>query len=122
MRRLGFQIQRQRTCSIRTFFSSLSFNTHGRNMTDPHTEFDRQLQELADQARFWGAFGLYAFVSMAHFSAQVLLLWTYICIFFIERGMGCSLEHYRPNFWLVVCRRNPSRQIVRELYILMLAL
>ncbi|KAD4983250.1 hypothetical protein E3N88_19921 [Mikania micrantha] len=26
------------------FFSSLSFNTHGNNMTDPDTEFDRQLQ------------------------------------------------------------------------------
>lgn len=26
------------------FFSSLSFNTHGRNMTDPETEKDRQLQ------------------------------------------------------------------------------
>lgn len=26
------------------FFSSLSFNTHGKNMTDPETEFDRQLQ------------------------------------------------------------------------------
>ncbi|KAG8641632.1 hypothetical protein MANES_12G012500v8 [Manihot esculenta] len=27
------------------FFSSLSFNTHGHNMTDPETEKDRQLQE-----------------------------------------------------------------------------
>ncbi|XP_021899771.1 probable arabinosyltransferase ARAD1 isoform X3 [Carica papaya] len=27
------------------FFSSLSFNTHGKNMTDPETEVDRQLQE-----------------------------------------------------------------------------
>lgn len=26
------------------FFSSLSFNTHGRTMTDPETEVDRQLQ------------------------------------------------------------------------------
>ena len=26
------------------FFSSLSFNTHGHNMTDPETEADRQLQ------------------------------------------------------------------------------
>ncbi|XP_047312476.1 probable arabinosyltransferase ARAD1 [Impatiens glandulifera] len=26
------------------FFSSMSFNIHGRNMTDPDTEFDRQLQ------------------------------------------------------------------------------
>ncbi|XP_023741737.1 probable arabinosyltransferase ARAD1 [Lactuca sativa] len=26
------------------FFSSMSFNTHGKNMTDPDTEFDRQLQ------------------------------------------------------------------------------
>lgn len=26
------------------FFSSLSFNVHGRNMTDPDTEIDRQLQ------------------------------------------------------------------------------
>lgn len=26
------------------FFSSLSFNTHGHNMTDPDTEIDRQLQ------------------------------------------------------------------------------
>lgn len=28
------------------FFSSLSFNTHGRNMTDPETEKDRQLQVI----------------------------------------------------------------------------
>ena len=28
------------------FFSSLSFNTHGHNMTDPDTEIDRQLQVL----------------------------------------------------------------------------
>lgn len=28
------------------FFSSLSFNTHGKNMTDPDTEFDRQLQVI----------------------------------------------------------------------------
>ena len=26
------------------FFSSLSFNSHGRNMTDPATEVDHQLQ------------------------------------------------------------------------------
>lgn len=26
------------------FFSSLSFNTHGHNMTDPKTRIDRQLQ------------------------------------------------------------------------------
>lgn len=26
------------------FFSSLSFNSHGRNMTDPDTEIDRKLQ------------------------------------------------------------------------------
>lgn len=26
------------------FFSSLSFNVHGHNMTDPDTEIDRQLQ------------------------------------------------------------------------------
>ena len=30
------------------FFSSLSFNTHGRNMTDPETEKDRQLQVILD--------------------------------------------------------------------------
>lgn len=29
------------------FFSSLSFNTHGHNMTDPKTKIDRQLQVLA---------------------------------------------------------------------------
>lgn len=28
------------------FFSSLSFNTHGHNMTDPETEVDRRLQVL----------------------------------------------------------------------------
>lgn len=28
------------------FFSSLSFNSHGRNMTDPDTEIDHQLQVL----------------------------------------------------------------------------
>ncbi|XP_019058336.1 PREDICTED: probable arabinosyltransferase ARAD1 isoform X2 [Tarenaya hassleriana] len=39
------------------FFSSLSFNTHGKNMTDPDTEFDRQLQvELMDylwNSKYW---------------------------------------------------------------------
>lgn len=34
------------------FFSSLSFNTHGKNMTDPDTEFDRQLQVKFD-SEFW---------------------------------------------------------------------
>lgn len=29
------------------FFSSLSFNTHGKNMTDPETEVDRQLQVVS---------------------------------------------------------------------------
>ncbi|KAG1363482.1 putative arabinosyltransferase ARAD1 [Cocos nucifera] len=34
------------------FFSSLSFNTHGHNMTDPDTEIDRQLQiDLLDFLR-----------------------------------------------------------------------
>lgn len=31
------------------FFSSLSFNTHGKNMTDPDTEVDRQLQVKFDR-------------------------------------------------------------------------
>ncbi|XP_078435108.1 exostosin family protein [Wolffia australiana] len=39
------------------FFSSLSFNTHGRNMTDPDTMIDRQLQEdllnLLRSSRYW---------------------------------------------------------------------
>ncbi|KAK4283476.1 hypothetical protein QN277_000423 [Acacia crassicarpa] len=39
------------------FFSSLSFNTHGRNMTDPATEIDRRLQiDLIDylsQSKYW---------------------------------------------------------------------
>ncbi|KAF2292881.1 hypothetical protein GH714_029575 [Hevea brasiliensis] len=39
------------------FFSSLSFNTHGRNMTDPETEKDRQLQvdviEFLSQSKHW---------------------------------------------------------------------
>lgn len=29
------------------FFSSLSFNSHGHNMTDPDTEIDRQLQVIS---------------------------------------------------------------------------
>ncbi|XP_021639834.2 probable arabinosyltransferase ARAD1 isoform X2 [Hevea brasiliensis] len=39
------------------FFSSLSFNTHGHNMTDPETEKDRQLQvdviEFLSQSKHW---------------------------------------------------------------------
>ncbi|GLT30154.1 hypothetical protein SLA2020_049720 [Shorea laevis] len=39
------------------FFSSLSFNTHGHNMTDPETEKDRQLQiellEFLRQSKNW---------------------------------------------------------------------
>ncbi|KAL6969280.1 hypothetical protein U1Q18_029003 [Sarracenia purpurea var. burkii] len=31
------------------FFSSLSFNTHGHNMTDPATEIDKQLQVTGDK-------------------------------------------------------------------------
>lgn len=39
------------------FFSSLSFNTHGKTMTDPETEIDRQLQiDLLDflkKSKYW---------------------------------------------------------------------
>ncbi|XVE85308.1 hypothetical protein DITRI_Ditri17bG0081200 [Diplodiscus trichospermus] len=39
------------------FFSSLSFNTHGHNMTDPETEVDRQLQvellEFLQQSKYY---------------------------------------------------------------------
>ncbi|XP_065852243.1 probable arabinosyltransferase ARAD1 [Euphorbia lathyris] len=39
------------------FFSSLSFNTHGHNMTDPETEKDRQLQveviEMLYGSKYW---------------------------------------------------------------------
>ncbi|KAI5578476.1 hypothetical protein BDE02_08G030000 [Populus trichocarpa] len=39
------------------FFSSLSFNTHGRNMTDPETEKDRQLQvdliDFLQKSKYW---------------------------------------------------------------------
>ncbi|XP_006302174.2 probable arabinosyltransferase ARAD1 [Capsella rubella] len=39
------------------FFSSLSFNTHGKNMTDPDTEFDRKLQvelmEFLENSEYW---------------------------------------------------------------------
>ncbi|KAE9608342.1 hypothetical protein Lal_00026182 [Lupinus albus] len=39
------------------FFSSLSFNTHGRTMTDPATEIDRKLQvdvmELLRKSKYW---------------------------------------------------------------------
>ncbi|KAK3443325.1 hypothetical protein EUGRSUZ_B03487 [Eucalyptus grandis] len=39
------------------FFSSLSFNTHGHNMTDPATEIDRELQidllEFLRQSKYW---------------------------------------------------------------------
>ncbi|KAK7246988.1 hypothetical protein RIF29_41862 [Crotalaria pallida] len=39
------------------FFSSLSFNTHGHNMTDPKTEVDRRLQidlmELLRKSKYW---------------------------------------------------------------------
>ncbi|KAL5537793.1 hypothetical protein UlMin_042233 [Ulmus minor] len=39
------------------FFSSLSFNTHGHNMTDPQTRFDHQLQidllKLLGESEYW---------------------------------------------------------------------
>ncbi|GAB2280626.1 hypothetical protein Dimus_015253 [Dionaea muscipula] len=39
------------------FFSSMSFNTHGHNMTDPETEVDKQLQievvNLLGQSKHW---------------------------------------------------------------------
>ncbi|KAF8098178.1 hypothetical protein N665_0272s0043 [Sinapis alba] len=39
------------------FFSSLSFNTHGKNMTDPDTELDRLLQvelmEYLENSKYW---------------------------------------------------------------------
>ncbi|KAI4343382.1 hypothetical protein L6164_010737 [Bauhinia variegata] len=39
------------------FFSSLSFNSHGHNMTDPATKIDRQLQidliELLRKSKYW---------------------------------------------------------------------
>ncbi|XP_072999095.1 probable arabinosyltransferase ARAD1 [Typha latifolia] len=39
------------------FFSSLSFNVHGRNMTDPDTEIDRQLQvdllDILRKSKYW---------------------------------------------------------------------
>lgn len=35
------------------FFSSLSFNTHGHNMTDPDTKYDRQLQVCRFSVRFF---------------------------------------------------------------------
>ncbi|KAI3423080.1 Exostosin domain-containing protein [Psidium guajava] len=39
------------------FFSSLSFNSHGHNMTDPETEIDRKLQidlmEFLRQSKYW---------------------------------------------------------------------
>ncbi|KAI4336590.1 hypothetical protein L6164_015100 [Bauhinia variegata] len=39
------------------FFSSLSFNSHGHNMTDPATQVDRQLQvdliEILRKSKFW---------------------------------------------------------------------
>ncbi|KAL1366662.1 probable arabinosyltransferase ARAD1 [Arachis ipaensis] len=39
------------------FFSSLSFNTHGHTMTDPDTEFDRQLQvdlmDILKKSEYW---------------------------------------------------------------------
>lgn len=35
------------------FFSSLSFNTHGRHMRDPETQIDRQLQVLDSQFSFF---------------------------------------------------------------------
>ncbi|AEE34641.1 Exostosin family protein [Arabidopsis thaliana] len=43
------------------FFSSLSFNTHGKNMTDPDTEFDRLLQvelmEFLENSKYWNRSG-----------------------------------------------------------------
>ncbi|KAM6562518.1 hypothetical protein CsatB_022516 [Cannabis sativa] len=43
------------------FFSSLSFNTHGHNMTDPKTRVDRQLQidllEILRVSKYWKRYG-----------------------------------------------------------------
>ncbi|XP_062110660.1 probable arabinosyltransferase ARAD1 [Humulus lupulus] len=43
------------------FFSSLSFNTHGHNMTDPKTRIDRQLQidllEILRGSKYWKRYG-----------------------------------------------------------------
>ncbi|PON82845.1 Exostosin-like [Trema orientale] len=43
------------------FFSSLSFNTHGHNMTDPKTRIDRQLQigllEYLRESKYWKRHG-----------------------------------------------------------------
>ncbi|WCJ43235.1 Exostosin family protein [Euphorbia peplus] len=44
------------------FFSSLSFNTHGHNMTDPETEKDRDLQvevvEMLYESKYWQKSGV----------------------------------------------------------------
>lgn len=62
------------------FFSSLSFNTHGKNMTDPDTEFDRQLQVRI----IWGFISLHfddelhnvksrtRFLVMLHFTFRII--------------------------------------------------
>lgn len=43
------------------FFSSLSFNTHGHNMTDPKTRIDRQLQidllKFLAESKYWKRYG-----------------------------------------------------------------
>ncbi|EXC06151.1 putative glycosyltransferase [Morus notabilis] len=43
------------------FFSSLSFNTHGHNMTDPKTRIDHQLQidllEFLGESKYWKRYG-----------------------------------------------------------------
>jgi putative arabinosyltransferase len=44
------------------FFSSLSFNVHGRNMTDPDTEADRLLQVL-------------------YYNLTILFLWIFFLLF-----------------------------------------
>lgn len=67
------------------FFSSLSFNTHGRNMTDPATEIDRRLQVL-HRSNF-------SHVLLSLFLTHYSFLSVILLFFFFWVYNACSLTH-----------------------------
>lgn len=64
------------------FFSSLSFNSHGRNMTDPATEVDHQLQVPCSL--------LYSFKFVT-----LLEFWNSVLVSCLDRGKCSLLDSYR---------------------------
>ncbi|XP_010927722.2 probable arabinosyltransferase ARAD1 isoform X2 [Elaeis guineensis] len=84
------------------FFSSLSFNTHGHNMTDPDTEIDRQLQiDLLDflrTSKYWQrSAGRDHVIPMHHPNAfRFLRDQLHMCMLWIPFWMMILLIHMIP--------------------------